>query len=269
MRKVSMGAALTVMALAIGMVSANTAANAAVTKLCVNKSKGTVRVITATKCKTGETLVRALDSAIAGPRGPQGLPGPAGSPGAPGPQGSPGIPGNNGPTGPEGPQGIQGEPGPASLADVNLIQNQDVDPNTIINEFLFTLVFRGDIGGSFGELSGNWIGDMHFSIDVLSLPDDAIFSCTHGDGVNGPVTDNFFVRSRNYVQYASVHLQVLAVDTSRASLRCRLYNAATGITIPIATWTNEKLLINGKFYRANDPVNYPEIVVQTAEPPLP
>ena len=75
MSRIKVAASFTALAVFIGVLTAGSAASQTTTKLCVNKTKGTVRVITGVACRSGETLVKVVAGTIAGPQGPKGDPG--------------------------------------------------------------------------------------------------------------------------------------------------------------------------------------------------
>ncbi len=99
-----------VLVLSIVTGTASLAASASEIHICVNKSKGTVRIVaSATACNaTTETALTWNQQGPVGPKGPQGIQGKRGATGATGPTGLRGATGATGATGAQGPGGFNG-----------------------------------------------------------------------------------------------------------------------------------------------------------------
>lgn len=251
MSRMRVAVSFSVLAVVVAMLSAGSAASQTTTKLCINKSKGTVRVITAAACKSGETLVKVVAGTIVGPRGPKG---------DPGTNGAPGLAGNDGPRGLQGPQGDPGPEGPAALADVQVLQKKPAVANVTTQSFLFQLEFRDP---SNQIMNGNWVGTLSINAHFTNTSSAVIFTCLQTDTSWGAAPVNMYIPADAQARYLTLSVPVAALDTYKASIACAATDSA-GNPVQLNNWTDENLLISGSVFRANDPVAYPEAISQTS-----
>ena len=248
MRRVQIAVSFTALAVVIGVLTAGSASSQTTTKLCVNKTKGTVRVITTLACKSNESLVKVVAGTVVGPRGPQGLPG------------APGLAGNDGPRGPQGPKGDTGPEGPPALANAQILQNLPATPNVANNAFVFRLEFR-DATNTI--MNGNWIGTISITGKFTNTTAPLIFSCTQTDltWVTAPTT--MFVPADTNARSLSLSMPIAALDTYKAYISCRATDTA-GVQLPLTSWTDANLLVSGNLFQADSPVAYPSLISETA-----
>ena len=251
MSRTRIAVSFSVLAVVVGLLTAGSAASQTTTKLCINKTKGTVRVITTTACKTGETLVKVVAGTIVGPQGPKG---------DPGTNGAPGLAGNDGPRGPVGPQGDTGPEGPAALADVQILQKKPATANLVTQSYIFQLEFR-DTANQI--MNGNWVGTLNINAHFTNTTAPVIFTCLQTDTTWGAAPVNLYVPADANARNLSMSVPVAALDTYIASISCSATDTA-GNPVQLNNWTDQSLLISGNVYRANDPVAYPEVINLTS-----
>jgi hypothetical protein len=252
MSRIKVAASFTALAVFIGVLTAGSAASQTTTKLCVNKTKGTVRVITGLACRSGETLIKVVAGTIAGPQGPKG---------DPGTNGAPGLPGNDGPQGPRGLQGDPGPEGPAALADVQVIQKKSIAPNITTQNFVFQLEFRDSTNMI---MNGNWVGALHINARFTNAASAVIFTCVQTDTTTpDPTPTSMYVPADALARTLTLSLPVAALDTYKANVSCSA-TAVNGDALQLTSWTDSDLVISGSLFRANDPVGYPDAIAQTA-----
>lgn len=248
MRRVQIAAMFTALAVVIGVLTAGSASSQTTTKLCINKTKGTVRVITGVACRSTESLVKVVAGAIVGPQGPKGEPG------------APGLPGNDGPRGLQGPKGDTGPAGPPALANAQVIQNQPAIANLTNNSFVFRLEFRDATNLI---MNGNWIGTVSISAKFTNTAAPLIFSCTQTDLTWVTSPTSMYVPADANPRSLSLSMPIAALDTYKAYISCRATDTA-GVQLPLAAWTDASLLISGNLVQADSPVAYPDVISETA-----
>lgn len=255
MSRIKLAASFTALAVFIGVLTAGSASSQTTSKLCVNKTKGTVRVITATACRSGEALIKVVSGTIVGPRGPQGLPGKDGKDGAPG------LAGNDGPRGLQGPQGNPGPEGPPALADVQVIQKRLIQSNVTTQNFVFQLEFRD---AQDQVMNGNWIGNLAINATFTNTAAPVIFTCLQTDTTTpDTVPTSLYVPAAASPRTLTLGLPLAALDTYTASVSCRA-TAVDGSALQLNAWTNDDLVVAGSVFLANSPVAYPLAISQTS-----
>ena len=247
MRRSSVFAAVAVVVtLLMGMLALQSNAATPVTKLCLHKTKGTMRILYGNTCKNTERLITTGQ----GPQGPQGLPGASG------------VKGDQGERGFQGIQGVAGPSGPAALADVNYFENVEIVAHGEVPEFKVHMEFFN----SEGELtSGNWLGTMSALISVKPLAYAVEVTCRQLDtGNTAPVT--VFVPSSDTVRTVSLTIPVAAIDTYFANVSCIAEQQNSAVSIDPSVWADSTLRVSGVITRANDPLANPVVVAVTPEP---
>lgn len=258
MSRIKVAASFTALAVFIGVMTAGSAASQTTNKLCVNKTKGTVRVITTTACRSGETLIKVVSGLVVGPRGPQGLPGKDGKDGT---NGAAGLAGNDGPRGLQGPQGEPGPQGPAALADVQVIQKRQIQPNPTTQSFVFQLEFRD---AADQVMNGNWVGSLAINATFINTSVPVIFTCQQTDTTTpDTVPTSMYVPADANARMLTLGLPIAALDTYTASVSCRA-TATDGAALQLSSWTNNELVVAGSMFLANSPVAYPLAISQTS-----
>jgi len=133
--------------------------------ICVNKSKGTVRIVTsAAACNANtETALSWNEKGPIGPAGPAGPQGKRGLTGATGPQGLRGATGATGPQGPAGQKGTtgdQGKQGPGGFTGAKLFTANGtwIAPATITHVMVELVGAGGGGFGPFGAETGGGQG---------------------------------------------------------------------------------------------------------------
>jgi hypothetical protein len=221
-------------------------ASASEIHMCINSSKGTVRLVaTATACnpKTETALTWNEKGPVgpAGPVGPQGKRGPTGSVGPQGPAGKNGTNGTNGTNGATGPQGPGGFNG-AQLFTTPGTQTWTAPPN--ITHVMVELVGSGGAGwgplvsaGAYGQGGGG----AYTKILVPVTPGDQ-YTVFVGPGVAGPGVPSEFASGNNVLAAAAGGIFSLgsaggaggSADTNSADLFASpgLPGAANTSTVP-------------------------------------
>jgi hypothetical protein len=190
--------------------TASLAASASEIHMCVNISKGTVRLVaSAADCnlKTETALTwnsvgpkgpagpegpRGVQGKVgaAGPKGATGATGPAGATGPQGPQGATGATGATGPTGATGATGAAGATGPQGPGGFNGVQlftaNGTWQAPATVNHIVVELIGGGGAGGGSNlNLPGSQGGSGAYTKTIVDVTGGDTYSITVGAGGTG------------------------------------------------------------------------------------